>query len=250
MKHLLIIVLVLQSPLAVADRAEDLKQDGMAAARRNDWELARKRFEASYALEPRPLTLYNLAAAEERTDKLLAARATFAKFLATTKVGEHDKFRTLAGTAIEKLAKQIPTIRIRVVGFPAGMTVKLDGKPVSLDTPIEVDPGAHEAVGTRDAVTVRRSITIDRGERQELELTAPPPEVVEPTPPPVVVEKAPVVPVETEPGKRSVFASGWFWTAAAAVVLGAAGGGYYFFVYDRTADPTRGTLGRGVIEIP
>lgn len=249
MKHLLTLVFLLQAPLAVADRAEDLKQEGVAAARRNDWELARKRFEASYALEPRPLTLYNLAAAEERTDKLLAARATFAKFLSTTKVGEHDKFRTLAGTAVEKLDKQIPTVRIRVVGFSAGMTVTLDGKPAPLDTPIEVDPGAHEAVGRRDAVTVRRSITVDRGEREELELTAPPPKVVEPQPPPVVVENKQPVPVETEPSKRSIFSSGWFWTATAVVVVGAAGG-YYFFVHDRTEDPTRGTLGRGVIDLP
>ena len=247
MKHLLTVVLVLQSQLALADRAEDLKQEGVAAARRNDWELARKRFEASYALEPRPLTLYNLAAAEERTDKLLAARKTFAKFLATTKPGEHDKFRALAKTALEKLSTQIPTVRIRITGFAAGMTVTLDGAPAAVGTPIEVDPGAHEAVGTRDAVTVRGSITVDRGERQELALAAPPPQVKEPAPP-VVVEKRPVT-VETEPSGRSIFASGWFWTATAAVVVGAAGG-YYFFVHDRTEDPTRGTLVPGVITIP
>ena len=173
MKHLLTVVLVLQSQLALADRAEDLKQEGVAAARRNDWELARKRFEASYALEPRPLTLYNLAAAEERTDKPLAARKTFAKFLATTKPGEHDKFRALAKTALEKLSTQIPTVRIRITGFAAGMTVTLDGAPAAVGTPIAVDRGAHEAVGPRDAVTVRGSITVDRGERQELALHAP-----------------------------------------------------------------------------
>jgi len=246
--HLLVATaLSLQPLVAHADRAETLKQQGMQAAQRNDWELARKRFEASYALEPRPLTLYNLAAAEERTDKLLAARATFGKFLSTTRPGEHDKFRTLAGTAIQKLGKQIPMVQIRIAGFSAGMTVTLDGKPAAVDTPIEVDPGSHEAVGTRDAVVVRRSITVDRGERPEIVLDAPAPPVKEPTQP-IVVEKKPVA-VETRPGERSLFASGWFWTATAAVVVGAAGG-YYFFVHDRTGDPTQGTLGPGVITIP
>ncbi|MEJ7602325.1 MAG: hypothetical protein WKG01_30800 [Kofleriaceae bacterium] len=248
MKHALLALAIAILPVAAhADEAEDLKQQGLRAAQRNDWELARKRFAASYERDPRPLTLFNLASAEERTDKMFAARANFQKFLATTKPGEHDKFRGLATAAIEKLSRELPTVQIVLTGFGAGVTVKLDGVAVTaLAAPIELDPGAHEVVATRDAAQVRRSITIDRSEREVIELTAPLPAVREPTPP-IVVTQAPITPVR-EPSEPSVLSSPWFWTAAAGVVLGAAGG-YYLFVHDRTADPTSGTLGGGVIDV-
>ena len=250
MKHALLALALSLLPVAAqADEAEDLKQQGLRAAQRNDWELARKRFAASYERDRRPLTLFNLAAAEERTDKLLAARRSFQKFLASTKAGEHDKFRGIATTTIDKLSRELPSVQIRLTGFGAGVVVKLDGTPVTtLDAPIEVDPGAHEIIATRDAAQVRRSLTIDRGEREIVELVAPLPTVVREPTPPVIVTTPPVTRAQ-EPDGPSMLSRPWFWATAAGVVLGAAGG-YYLFVHDRTADPTSGTLGGGVINVP
>src|SRR5262249_51516370 len=98
---------------AAEPRAEALKQEGLEAARQKNWEPARQRFEASYALDPRPLTLYNLAAAQENTGKLLAARTSYRTFLDTSAAaGERDRFRAIARDKLANLELVIPTVRL------------------------------------------------------------------------------------------------------------------------------------------
>jgi hypothetical protein len=72
--------LLVASP-ASADQANTLKQQGLRAAKDKNWEVARERFEQSYALDPRPLTLFNLAVAQEHTSRLVDARESYARFL-------------------------------------------------------------------------------------------------------------------------------------------------------------------------
>jgi hypothetical protein len=251
-----IAAIVLAAPTARADPASTLKQQGLKAAQDRNWEVARDRFEQSYALDPRPLTLFNLAVAQERTDKLVEARASYATFLEQPATGESEQFRKLAKTAIPTLDKAIPTLHIRTSGLAAGDVIELDGRALSTAAPIALDPGNHTIVVRRgrDSIT-QRTVTVVRAGRDDVELVVPP--IATPVVPPHVEPPAepatkltferPVTPPARE--RSSVLRSGWFWGVTTVVVLAAGGAGYYYLNVP-THDPTKGTLGPGVLSVP
>jgi len=242
--------------------AEALKQQGIQAAQSKDWELARKRFEESYALDPRPLTLFNLAAAQEHTEKLIAARNSYTTFLDKSPPGKNEKFRKLAKAAITSLDEQIPTVHVTVNGLVGGDSVEIDGHAMTateLSTPVALDPGDHMLVVLRgNESVVRKSVITSAGARDEVVLAVPPPhaETVIVVPPKLTVDPHPpiaVVTVAPRPVEHhtSIFASRWFWGITAVVVVGAATAGGYFYYHDTpTGDPTHGTLGPGVVGVP
>lgn len=272
------------APDASADPAGELKQQGLKAARDKNWELARERFEQSYALDPRPLTLFNLAVAQEYTDRLVAARASYAAFLAQPPSRDSERFRKLARDALVKLDAAIPTLQIRVTGLAAGDVVELDGVVRSIAAPIAVDPGSH-AIAVRRAsrgggaaggaggvggggaggggddgkagqsgeVVAQRTVALVRGQQADVELVVPIP-VLSPRIDRASAASEPAAAIRFEHGAQdqppsSVLRSGWFWGVTAAVVLVAAGAGYYYFEH-RPEDPTPGTLGPGVLSVP
>jgi len=237
---------------AHADQASTLKQQGLKAAKENNWEVARERFEQSYSLDPRPLTLFNLAVAQEHTDKLLDARASYARFLDQPATGESEPFRKLARAAIPAIDSAIPTLQIRATGLAADDTIELDGHAVTGNAAIPLDPGYHTAIVRRaGAAVAQRSVVLARGGRDELEIAAPVPPPV--PPPPRVESPAPLTfqqPVPPPPRERpGMLRSRWFWGATAVVVLAAAGATYYYLT-PPTHDPTKGTLSPGVLPIP
>lgn len=246
-------------PLAHAEtRAEQLKNAGIAAAKKKDWELARKNFDDSYALDPRPFTLFNLASAQRNTEHLVQARASYVKFLADTKDSREaniPKFRDLAKDALLKLATEIPTVRVRVTGVAPPYVVVLDGRTLEaqeLAVPVEVDPGEHTVVVRRGEDEIdRKSVTATKGDRLDTELVGKPLPPPTPTLPDPSVEKPlPPPPPPPRPDRsRSVLSSGWFWGITSAVLVGAAVGGGYYYYQTHTEDPTRGTLG-GPIAVP
>jgi hypothetical protein len=244
------------APAARADPASALKQQGLKAAQDRNWEVARERFEQSYALDPRPLTLFNLAVAQEHTGRLVEARESYAQFLEQPATGESDQFRKLAKAAIPALDRAIPTLQIRASGATAADAIELDGVAASTADPIPVDPGSHTIVirRGRDAV-VQRTLAVARGTRNDVVIEVPaPPVALSVVPPPVQPPPEPATRVTFErppaaPEHRSVLRSGWFWGATAVVVLGAAGAGYYYLNVPNR-DPTRGTLGPGVVPVP
>jgi hypothetical protein len=264
MPSVILVAISMWARFALADpTAESLNQDGIKAAKAKDWDVARQRFEESYALSPRPSTLYNLANALERTDRLLAARASYTKYLADTRPGQNDGFRSRATTALASLDSAIPTLHVHISGFDHDAVVVVDAQDVTavLDTPIAVDPGDHAVEIERGHdVLARRTVTVHRGAREDLELTAPPhidtpavgvaQDVKPATPPPAIAITTTIPPpVPTSPSRHSIWTSPWFLSAATIVVLGAAGAGFYHFVYE-SGDPTHGTLGRGVYTVP
>jgi hypothetical protein len=245
--------------------ADALNQQGIQAAQSKDWDLARKRFEESYARDPRPLTLFNLAAAQEHTDKLIAARNSYTTFLDKSPPGKNEKFRKLAKAAVANLDAQIPTLHVIVNGLVGGDSVEVDGHAMNateLATPLALDPGDHMLVVLRhDESIVRKSVIMSPGARDEVVLTVPPPhpDPVIVVPPKITVDPNP--PITTIPTVRispqpvahhtSIFASPWFWGIAAVVVVGAASVGGYFYYHDTPiGDPTHGTLGPGVVGVP
>ena len=116
-------VLVCALPEARADDAETFKQQGVTAAQQGNWELARDNFARSYQLEPRALTLFNLAVAQSHLGQLLAARASYQQFLASAS-NEAPKWSKLAADALAQLGKDIPKLHVRAAGFPANVTLE------------------------------------------------------------------------------------------------------------------------------
>lgn len=74
-------------------------------------------------------------------------------------------------------------------------------------------------------------------------------------PPPVAPPPDRAVAVAAPPPRataphRSILASPWLWTVVGAVVVGGSSFALYYYVYDRSRDPTRGTLGAGTLGVP
>jgi hypothetical protein len=266
---IVLVALVFAAGDAHADRAATLNKQGIRAAERNDWELARQRFEQSYALDPRPLVLFNLAGAQEHTNKLLAARNSFQTFLElTAKSRDRDlvRFRKAAKTALGELATAIPTLQIRAMGLGTDGVVELDGHTMDiaiLVKPVPVDPGEHKVLIVRRGEAIaRREIVVARGDRKEIDLAAPlpTPSTVEPVAPPLPPAPGNANLIDDEgtgaaPPARVDSGGGsskWLWGLAAVVALGAAAGaGYYYVIYEPPpADPTPGTLGGGIVIVP
>jgi len=250
---IVIVALAVAAPRAHADEASTLKQQGLKAAQNKNWELARERFEQSYALDPRPLTLFNLAVAQEHTDKLIAARESYAVFLEQAATGESEPFRKLARDAIPTLDKVIPTLRIRATGLAADDRIEVDGREASTAAPIPLDPGSHTIAVRRSREAIaQRTVALARAARDEVELVVPvavlvPPRVEpRPEPPPRLTFEQPAAPQREH---SSFVRSRWFWGVTAAVVLIGAGATYYYLT-PPTRDPTRGTLGPGVLPVP
>lgn len=238
---------------AHADQASTLKQQGVKAAQDKNWEVARERFEQSYALDPRPLTLFNLAVAQEHTDKLVEARDSYAAFLEQPASGDSEQFRKLARNAIPALDEAIPTLQVRASGLAAGDVIELDGRELAATGPTPLDPGSHTIVIRRAGASIaQRTVSLVRARRDEVEIVVPAPAPVVPPriePPP---EPATRVSFERPPPARedrSLVRSGWFWGVATVVVLGAAGAGYYYLAAPNH-DPTRGTLRPGPLPVP
>jgi len=234
---------------AHADDADDLKRQGLKAAQDKNWELARELFQRSYERDPRPLTLFNLAVAQEHTDKLVEASASYTAFLAQPSTPDTEPFRRLARTALPALEQAIPTLTIHATGVAAGDAIELDGRPASIVASIPLDPGSHIVVVRRGGVAVaERSVALARSARDTVDLVVPVPLVPSPRPPrpppdaepataSIALQRSPAA-----PAPKSLLRSGWFWGITAVVVVGAAGAGYYYLNVPNR-EPTRGTFG-------
>jgi hypothetical protein len=126
--------------------ARQMFLEGVAHARSAQWELALVAFEAAYAIAPRPAVLFNLAAAQMRTGKLLASNANFRRFVNSddptiTRVQRHAA--ELQRASVEG---RIPRLRIEIDGLKDGDRILLDhGRiyPDELGHELWIDPGVH-----------------------------------------------------------------------------------------------------------
>jgi hypothetical protein len=166
---------------------------------------------------------------------------------------DSEPFRKLAQTALAALDHAIPTLRVRATGLAPGDVVELDGSARAGDQPTPLDPGNHTIIVRRAGEPVaQRTVAVDRGARSDVELAVPVPPPVPPprvAPPPEPAVRLTVERPPPPPERRGVLRSGWFWGVTAVVVLGAAGAGYYY-LHVPNRDPTRGTLGPGMLPVP
>jgi hypothetical protein len=235
------------------DEARRLFLEGVAAAKADQWEEARDRFERSYRASPAALTLFNLAGAQRNTKRLVAAGESYRTFLRQTDGGRYEAFRRAAEQELAELERLTPVVRIRAPGALPSDEVSIDGDPVPFERAGEgilLDPGSHVATVRRAGrIAARREFEVAPKQRITVELRVP-----LPTAPPVAPAEQAILttsqsssPPTTE---RSLWRSPWFWAITSVLVTGAGAAGY--LVYDRnrgsSQEPTAGTL--GTFEVP
>lgn len=89
-----------------ADRAKKEYELGYAALQAGDYQQALEHYRLSYAITPRPRTLFNIAAAEERLDRIEDAIGHYTEFLAAAEERD-EEFKTRARGKIAALVKKL-----------------------------------------------------------------------------------------------------------------------------------------------
>jgi hypothetical protein len=216
--------------------AEARFKEGLARVKSKDYEAARLSFEQAYAVLHRPLILWNLALAEEKTARPLDALAHFRQ-VAREAAGDAD--RAGAQKHVDALLGQLGHIEVQA---PPGTGVTVDGGDVvgtaPLD-PLDVMPG-HHVVGAKMAAGSTRTSDVDAvaGQVAHVAFAADPPPAVAAAPAgsaPVTPAPAAATQPEPLPSTAPDESSKPFWTArtvtatalaGAAVVVAGFGAGF------------------------
>jgi hypothetical protein len=137
--------------------------EGVAALKNGKFEEARVSFQQSYALKPVPAALRNLAAAELKTGRYLAAARHFTTYLKTTKPKEIDRPEVVQDGLAE--AKSHCGMLLVETSVP-GAEIGVDGESIGR-TPLDADPWLVEP-GER-VITARLDGYEDHSERHLVE---------------------------------------------------------------------------------
>jgi len=228
---------------------------GIAAARAGRWEDAHRSFARVYALVPTPSALLNLAGAQARTARLVAAAESYRRFLREALGPELESQRAAARAALAETQARTPHVRIRAEGLGPEDAVDVDGEPLSrasLGAPLPIDPGAHTARIRRGAVEVAHA-EWSSAERDTREVRLRAPEERSPGRPPQ--SRAPArsaaitaTPARDDDTEGSLLASPWLWIVTGVVIAaGAVSVGIAIDAGD-APEPYSGNLGRMEVE--
>ena len=243
--------------LAGEDPAQQLFNQGVEAARRNDWSDAREAFERAYHLSARPVVLINLAAAEVHTGRLKEAANSYRRILQGDSSPETSQFRKAAADVLPSLEARIPRIRLHTSGLGGTDILEIDGAEIpteQIEEPHFVDPGPHVvAIKRSGAERLRVSFSVAEGESHEISIPAPmdpvnlnAPEIQPPFVPGAELETTDSA--NSSPrGRRPLWRSRWFWTAIAAGVVGTTVG--TILIVRNRDQPFSGNLSPGIITV-
>lgn len=232
--------------VATEELARRLVGEGIEAAKSRDWVTARERFQRAYEIQPLPLTLYNLAAAQEKTGQFVEADRAYRIFLRETSEGDNEEFRKAASKRRAALRKRIAFVVVRASGIAPDDVLLIGDLQIAqavLGESIPTNPGDLTIRVMRSGAAVAsQSVRLGRGESKVVTLEVPPqaalPAVTSAPPPPASTSAAPPVTATAAPAeeaKGGVLRSPVFWGILTAVVLAGAGAGVYFGT--RTEDP-------------
>jgi hypothetical protein len=214
--------------------ARRLYEEGVDAYSKGRWSIAFDRFQASYEVAPRAQTLFNLAAAQGQTGRLVEAAENYRRFLRETADGRFADLRTTATEQLELLDRQIAQLTLEVANLEPGDVIAIDDvefPQVALRGAIPINPGPHLARVQRGTkVMATRSLALAAGGTQAVRIELP----VKPVDlelhgadePPGATTPRPR-PAHTEPGSRHEWLrSPWLWSGVAVAIAASAGGAY------------------------
>jgi hypothetical protein len=190
----------------VAAEARLRFEEGVAALQRENYAEALVAFEASRALNPRPVVIYNIANCRQALFDYAGALAAFGEYLrAADGTNEPEERLRTARTRIAELEPRLGTIALDVQ--PAGATVLVNGRPVGetpLVAPLRLGPGTHVLEVRREGYRdFRREVAVTEGSRTDvvaaLEPSARPVAIAPVEPPPVEPPPVEPPPVESPP---------------------------------------------------
>jgi hypothetical protein len=183
-------------------------------------------FLESARLEPKPKALLNLADCEGQTGDLLSARLHATRGRDLARQANDAELLGVADGQLATLEHRLPLLTIRLgPGAPRDAEVVLDGKAVSMSTPIALNPGAHhvvaKAAGHSDGSF---DVSLVEGARAELEVKPGPSTSL---PAPLAGQLAPATEQSSRatstPG-RQVLTYGAFGLGGAGIALGVIAG--------------------------
>lgn len=201
--HLLFLAATLTSSKLLAQQPRDEARDRFNHALRlvdaQRFEEAAVEFKRAYELSPNPIVLYNLGQAHAAARHPAQAVAAFRAYSSQT-TDTDDPRREQALSELRRLEALLGLLVLSTT--PSNVDVRVDGRPVQITGPLELDPGSHQiVVSALGYASAEREVLAVSGASQtwELELSAAPTQVAsEPTPlvlpPPAAVPAAPLTP--------------------------------------------------------
>jgi hypothetical protein len=170
-------VLVAPAIARAADPAaarEQLKM-GYELAQEGKCDKAIPHLQESLRLDPRAITLINLASCEEKTGRWAAALGHWADARGRAQAESASLIEEEAGKRARDLEKKIPRLTIVLgSGAPSGTEVARDGVAlgaVSLGVAMPVDPGPHSVVARAPGhASGTKTITLAEGESGRIEV--------------------------------------------------------------------------------
>jgi hypothetical protein len=222
--------------------ARDLFEEGIEAARAEEWERARELFERSYRVVPRSSTLLNLASAQAETGQLIHAAESYRRFIAEAG-GDQAELAASAEEALADVEARLARVTISIEGLEANDEVWLDEQVIghgSLGIDLPVNPGEHVVTVARAGAAVgEQSFTVGEGESREVAVAA------SSSPAEDAVDPIALPDPEMDDGEgSSIWSSPWLWVGvglavAAAVLIP------ILVVSSSTDAPHMGSLGSG-----
>lgn len=226
-------------------RARELYQEGRRLGEQGRWEEARAAFEQALALRDAPLLHFALGTAQAETGRLVAARASLRRFVASATDAASLQQVPAAEAALRALEPRLAHLTVRFDGgTPA--SVRLDGEELplaALGSARDVDPGSHrvELVPATGAEAIVRDVVLREGAREEVVIAAPQ----------VLPRTGPASPGRpsrpARQGSGGVLTRWWFWTAVGVVVVGATVG-VVVATQSGARDPFEGDAPGGALE--
>jgi hypothetical protein len=130
--------------------ARRLFAEASALEERGNWAAARVKLREALAIKETPGLRYHLAHCEEQSGQLVAASLEYARASELIRAGaQAPDVAQLLALADQRLVTQIPKLSLDVPADVQGVTVEIDGHPISsavLANPIPLDPGTHRVV--------------------------------------------------------------------------------------------------------
>jgi hypothetical protein len=192
-------------------RRTDLYREATEAAGAGRWAEAKELLRAALAIRSSPKVLFSLAQTEEQLGQLASAQADYERALeAAALEGKGDVVQS-AGLAVRALSARVPHVRVVLSGAGAGGSATLDDQPVTLGSPVALDPGDHRvavsAPGARGAIL---SVKVSEGEQLDVPISLAPdlparrvPLSPASPPPPLPLPAPPVEPPASSEAPRS-----------------------------------------------